>query len=251
MQVNQGALITSTTSNVTVESLINEVIENEVQVKPEKVKFGTKEIECYPWKIENKYYEADVHLIHLKERDLVSESFADVVEAVVLIFSAQDEESFKEAKLWLPFINEFDPQVRILVCERATEDTSVKRADIHEWCIKNSFELVELDPLIESDNEVEDDFTESNSYLRIRQALHAHTWPNMDLSSPPEYKPSDKFSSLRDIQLPNQTSASSSRVDELLEETSHILEDLDDGESAFENLFEKFKDMKGWYQHLQ
>ena len=247
MQVNQGVLVTSTTKIVTIEQLIQEVIGHENELQSSKVKFDAKELDCYPWHIKNKYYESDVHFIHLKERDLVSASFAEVVQAIVLVFSAQEEATFQEAKMWLPFIEEFDPQVRILVCERASEDTPVKRADIHEWCIKNAFELVELDPVIDSDDEVEDDFTESNSYLRIRQALHAHTWPIMEMSDPPEYQPSEKFSSLRDIQLPDQNTNSSSRVDELLEETSHILEEIEGGDSAFENLFEKFRDMKGWY----
>lgn len=251
MQVNQGALVASSTSTVAIDKFIAKVIsDEETQVTCEEVTFDAKSLDCYPWHIKNKYYEADVHFIHMKERDLVGSSFCDVVQAIILIFSADDEQSFKDAKLWSPFVSQFDCEVRILVCERVTEETSVKRSDVHEWCIKNTFELVELDPVIECDEEVEDDFVESNSYLRIRQALNAHTWPVMNLGTPPEYKPSEKFSDLREFNLPKRPSESSKRVDKLLEETTQILGDLETGDSAFENLFEKFRDMKGEYLTL-
>lgn len=248
MQVDQGALIASTTSTVEIDKFIAKVIADEdTELTCESVNFDSKCLDCYPWHIKNKYYEADIHFIHLKERDLVGPSFPDIIQAVILIFSAQDEQSFKQAKLWQPFIAQFDCEVRILVCEKVTEETVVKRSDVHDWCIKNAFELVELDHVVECDEEIDDEFVESNSYLRIRQALNAHTWPVMNLGTPPEYKPSEKFSSLRELaeSLPKRPNEASQRVDKLLEETTQIIGDLEVGDSAFENLFEKFRDMKG------
>lgn len=61
--------------------------------------------------------------------------------------------------------------------------TDVNRKSILEWCIENEFELVEFDPESFSDDEVEDDFKESNGVTRVLQALQAYSWPNMELKS--------------------------------------------------------------------
>ena len=143
--------------------------------------FGSRVLDSFPWHIVTKYYEADVHFLLLPERDLVSEDFCKAVEAIIIIFD-QENSSFARVQAWLPFVKEFDPEIRMLVCDTATEAGEVTRSDIQGWCLENSFELVELSPVEEEQNEdVEDDFHESNSYLRLRQALHAHPWPLLDL----------------------------------------------------------------------
>jgi hypothetical protein len=50
-----------------------------------------------------------------------------------------------------------------------------------QWCIRHGFELVELDPLEKPDPD--DDFPETLGTDRIIQALHAHSWPNLELKS--------------------------------------------------------------------
>jgi hypothetical protein len=143
--------------------------------------FGSRNIECYPWHISTKYYEADVHFLLLPERDLVSESFSKAIEAAVFHVDI-DADSFTSLQTWIPFVNEFEPEIRILCCDNAPENGPVTRIQIQTWCIDNGFEFVELNPTAEEvDDEVEDDFHESNSYLRIRQALQAHPWPNLTL----------------------------------------------------------------------
>ena len=47
----------------------------------------------------------------------------EVVQAVVLVNSERKYDSFKKADLWLSFADEFDPHVRILICECVTEYT--------------------------------------------------------------------------------------------------------------------------------
>lgn len=146
--------------------------------------FGCREVECYPWHIATKYYEADVHFLLLQRRDLVSESFSDAVEATVFHVDVTPD-SFTALQTWMPFVKEFQPDVKILACDNAPEDGQVPRIQIQNWCIENGFEFVELNPVAEEmDEDVEDDFHESNSYLRIRQALHAHPWPVLRLKGP-------------------------------------------------------------------
>lgn len=53
------------------------------------------------------------------------------------------------------------------------------KSTAQKWCIKHGFELVELDPSDTPDPD--DDFPETLGMQRIVQALHAHSWPNMEL----------------------------------------------------------------------
>lgn len=48
-----------------------------------------------------------------------------------------------------------------------------------EWCVKEGFELVELEPEVDEEWEAEQDFIETNGIKRVIQALHAHIWPNL------------------------------------------------------------------------
>lgn len=235
-----------------------------------EARFGRHLIECYDWHISTKYYDADVHFLLLPERDLVSESFSQAVEAAVFHMSV-DREGFTAMQTWMPFVNEFQPEIRILACDNAPEEGQVPRLEIQNWCIENGFEFVELAPDEEEvDDDVEDDFKESNSYLRIRQALHAHSWPILSLkgllillfiplthvlsiTECPEYTPSPKF---RDILTPATAesvspapeSSTSERVTSLVDESEKIFQDLhvdDETNGDFENLFEKFQEMRG------
>ena len=54
-----------------------------------------------------------------------------------------------------------------------------------QWCIRHGFELIELDPLEKPDPD--DEFPETLGFERIKQALHAHSWPNLQLKSIPEF----------------------------------------------------------------
>jgi hypothetical protein len=54
-----------------------------------------------------------------------------------------------------------------------------------QWCIRHGYELVELDPLEKPDPD--DDFPETLGIERIIQALHAHSWPNLELKSKSDF----------------------------------------------------------------
>lgn len=111
----------------------------------------------------------------------------------------------KKAEEWIPFLNEFDSGVKILVCEQCSIEGNTKHTPkivgtivmlmnvisepycsyclctAQQWCIRHGFELVELNPLEKPDPE--DDFPETLGMERIIQALHAHSWPNLELKS--------------------------------------------------------------------
>jgi len=54
------------------------------------------------------------------------------------------------------------------------------------WCVKNGFELIELNPVEENsgnEDDYENDFPESFGLKRLTEALKAHIWPNLVLKS--------------------------------------------------------------------
>ncbi|KAK3607905.1 hypothetical protein CHS0354_036731 [Potamilus streckersoni] len=138
---------------------------------------------AYDWNIETKYYTASVQLCTTEERTIGNESFAESVEAFLVCFDSHQKNSFDSVKSWLPYLNQLEPEIKMLVCHQCTENHEVKRLTVQEWCIDNDFELVELAP--EEDSDENDDFPETTGIKRIIQALHAHTWSNLTMKENP------------------------------------------------------------------
>ncbi|XP_025018634.1 alpha- and gamma-adaptin-binding protein p34-like, partial [Tetranychus urticae] len=155
--------------------------------------FGNHSFTCYPWHISTKYYEADVHFIEILDCDLISAQFADSIQAIIILLDNNDELYCQKFHAWKPFIDEYDPDIRLLVAEKAINDSFFDRTTCMKWCINNEFELIELDAEIDSEDEYENDFVDSDGIKRIMQALSAHTWPMMEMHETPQYKPSPKF----------------------------------------------------------
>ncbi|XP_043226320.1 alpha- and gamma-adaptin-binding protein p34-like [Amphibalanus amphitrite] len=134
---------------------------------------------CYPWHVDNKYYTADVRLCHVQRKGLPDQALADRCEAVIIYFNSDEANGLDEVDSILTFTKEFEPDVCMLVCETCSENTPVSRLRAQEWCVSHGFELVELSPADEADPD--DDFPETTGVQRIVQALHAHTWSNLEM----------------------------------------------------------------------
>ena len=142
-----------------------------------------KEIVCYPWHVSTKYYEADIHLCAMKSKVVSSPGFANSVQGVVLYFDNELPDSLRLVNEWLVLLKEYQPEIKILVCRQCSDEseTGINKREIQEWCIKEEFELVELDPEKDEECELEQDFPEAIGIKRVRQALEAHVWPNLIL----------------------------------------------------------------------
>ena len=140
-----------------------------------------EDIQSYPWKVETKYYTADIRICCTKRRTIGDQNFADNVHAFVVHFDSNDPDSFNRVKMWLPFLKEIMPEVQLLVCDRCDGSKGLSKEDAWAWCLENSFELIELDPVIDESSDDDDDFAETLGMNRIIQALHAHTWPNLEM----------------------------------------------------------------------
>ena len=68
----------------------SDVMEVEDNPPSEFITLDRHNLTVYPWHINTKYYDADIHFVELKERDIVSEHFCNSIEAVVIFFNNHD-----------------------------------------------------------------------------------------------------------------------------------------------------------------
>ncbi|XP_066491478.1 alpha- and gamma-adaptin-binding protein p34 isoform X2 [Tiliqua scincoides] len=167
------ALVTSCAAEFPGEELVKRIIGTEEL--PQDVSSGGG-VHFYPWTIDNKYYSADIHLCVVPNRFLVTAEIAESVQAFLIYFDSTTISGLDGISAWLPLVEEWLPEVMILVCDRVCEN-GVSRQKAQEWCIKHSFELVELSP--EELPDEDDDFPESTGVKRIIQALNANVWSNV------------------------------------------------------------------------
>ncbi|XP_061451896.1 alpha- and gamma-adaptin-binding protein p34 [Rhineura floridana] len=167
------ALITSCSANFLGEELVKRIIGTDELPEDVSTSDGAW---FYPWTIDNKYYSADIHLCVVTNKFFVTAEIAESVQAFLVYFDSTTISGLDGISMWLPLIEEWLPEVMILVCDRVSEN-GISRQKAQEWCIKHGFELVELSP--EELPDEDDDFPESTGVKRIVQALNANVWSNV------------------------------------------------------------------------
>uniref|UniRef100_A0A8D8V9K2 Alpha- and gamma-adaptin-binding protein p34 n=3 Tax=Cacopsylla melanoneura TaxID=428564 RepID=A0A8D8V9K2_9HEMI len=143
-------------------------------------------VESFPWKIDNKYYTADIKMSVLNSKAITTPEFAESVEAVILCVDTTKETCMTDVESWLPYIKDYNTSIEMFVCKNCSDKIDAKpcKNDVTKWCLENEFELVELEPLDVSEDETdeddyENDFRDVYGVDRIAQALHAHMWSNL------------------------------------------------------------------------
>lgn len=225
-------------------------------------------IKAYPWHIDTKYYTADIDLCAVEKKTIGSEQFAASVEALVINFDSNKNDSLEIVDSWMAFLKEFEPEVQILLCDRCYEnpETGVGRVKVQEWCVERGFELVELNPELDPEWEEEQDFIETTGIKRVIQAMHAHLWPNLHMKGKPHslsksvqsmlnggvVEDSNKVEAamlsqeLQDIHLEpidnNHKKTMEERIDDLLGDSGCV--------AGFSSLFEQLNSMKQQVQGL-
>lgn len=242
--------------------------------------------QSWDWTIDNKYYTAKINVVVIPSPLLpgtsnpvldVEEGLADRVEALILCCGngkKLSQASFNLLKHWKPFVDCCAPSVRLAVCEGFEEEAedSIKFAEAIEWCIENSFELVQFDDEEKEDDEEED--SESNGLgkpfasgefgvPRILAALHAHMWSNLTMR---DSKPMAVGGAKEEIetiasgeveakeQKTKSKDTKSTSEEDNLEAMFGDFElngDGADDEESFEQLFNKMAHLKSQSQNLQ
>nr|XP_020665678.1 alpha- and gamma-adaptin-binding protein p34 [Pogona vitticeps] len=171
------ALVTSCAADFPGEELVKRIIGKEELPKDVSTYSGAQ---FYPWTIDNKYYSAEIHFCVMKNEFFVTAEIAEKVQAFLVYFDSTTITGLDSVSAWLPLVEEWLPEVMILVCDRVSEN-GISRQKAQEWCIKHSFELVELNP--EELPDEDDDFPESTGVKRIIQALNANVWSNVAMKN--------------------------------------------------------------------
>lgn len=75
----------------------------------------------------------------------------------------------------------------LLVCDtlKTTTTNSISQNSVSSWCLQNGFELIVLDDLDTESNGDYDIIPEKKGVDRIIEALHTHTWSNLQMKSVP------------------------------------------------------------------
>eukprot|EP00112_Aurelia_sp_Birch-Aquarium-sp1_P017116 Seg3947.6 transcript_id=Seg3947.6/GoldUCD/mRNA.D3Y31 product="alpha- and gamma-adaptin-binding protein p34" protein_id=Seg3947.6/GoldUCD/D3Y31 len=203
------------------------------------------------WTIKNKYYSADISLISTKtsQPNDVIKQFLDEIEAVIISFELGDECTFHNAKSLAKHFEDGDLDVKLLFAkeiERLSE-LDARREAVTEWCVENSFELVER--YATDDNE---EFPEKIGFERVQEALHTNMWPNME--SAQESETSETCAGHQNSDgnptEPEQTSANETKGAEGQDEKEKTSGGAESDLQNFEELFGKLHDMKLHAQSL-
>ena len=208
-------------------------------------------IRAHPLALKNKYYTANIHLCTMENRVLSnSQDFSEGVGAVVVYTNTTSAlDALSKVETWLPFVNEFNPDVKILLVRSCTEQTAISFSEGQAWCLKNKFELVELDPQ-EDDDEEEDDvrFRETTGFPRVLQALHAHPWANLEMregGSSRKLHPSLEAEASQEADVLFEGAMKDGYLPLNAEERNLVDESSDASRNGdFEQLFESFATMK-------
>lgn len=149
----------------------NNTIQNEIE-QPEKI--------VYLWQIDTKYYVADVNLVAINENYVCSEEFNESVEALIVLMDSNKQSGLDDLKVWENLENDSEPDVKLLITNYCTNETKITRNQALEWCLKRGYELIELYPSKNPENNSEDEIIkEKTGVERIIEALQAHVWSNL------------------------------------------------------------------------
>ncbi|GIY52956.1 alpha-and gamma-adaptin-binding protein p34 [Caerostris darwini] len=176
----EGTVVISCDQTVTPESIICKILGAESLPDAVSTDCG---INGYQWSFSNKYYSSKVNLYVLKEKANLDSAFVNNIKALIIYFESQEQSCFEKIESWFPTLINIDAEVKLLVCSYCLDDDSKavhKRKDILQWCVEHEYELVELNPFPENDDEGEIN-QNPQGYERVSEALQSHTWANLVL----------------------------------------------------------------------
>ncbi|XP_032233965.2 alpha- and gamma-adaptin-binding protein p34 isoform X2 [Nematostella vectensis] len=225
-----------------------------------------------PWMIENKYFTAHIEFCYSSNlsapNDVIKGNNSDF-EGMIIVYDHQKSSSRKDVMLWSVYLDslEVNPSVCLLLNtgEGESSEPEVDQKEIVEWCLRNSFELVELKPDNDVDNS-DGEFGEQTGFGRVVQALQCGEWPNIKLKSeqkkpakndanglavvseeekPEVSEPATESASQQEKKNGNCAMDASAVFPEEEMELLSRLGSEDPGDESFEELFTRLQHMKG------
>jgi len=208
-------------------------------------------------------------LYALTEKKILDTKLCDKIRATIFCFDGREDSSFEDILSWMPLLKNISSEIQLLICDSC--DVPLRKK-ILEWSIENEFELIELNPSEESEDENNTIFSKSRGYGRVTEALQSHMWSNLVMKK--DTKDQNDGIKKESGDLSNSTSPSAGQnsndtdrsivVDDAdrrmaVDDEEVILEDQwiqnvfaeeDPDEESFEALFAKFASLKERASHL-
>ncbi|GFR19280.1 alpha- and gamma-adaptin-binding protein p34 [Trichonephila clavata] len=266
----EGTIIISC-DEVTPESIICKILQ--VESLPEAVA-SKSNLKGYSWSFTTKYYSSKINLYAIKEKAELDPTFSESVKAVIFYFDSQKLSSYEDVLSWMGILKNVDAEVQLLVCNNCLDECNnpaLERKNILKWCVQNQYELVELNPAPENEDEDDENFKSAKGYDRIIEALQSYTWANLVMKdeksvdeSPKKGAEGIKESESKNAAKETKPSVSENNKDSSSSEEEgyktmnvdgeelgleqHLLNNVlngeDPGGESFEALFSKFASMK-------
>ncbi|GIY12898.1 alpha- and gamma-adaptin-binding protein p34 [Caerostris extrusa] len=156
----EGTVVISCDQKVTTESIICKILGRESLPDTVSTESG---INGYQWSFSNKYYSSKVNLYALKEKADLDTAFVNNIKAIIIYFEGQEQSCFEKIESWFSTLINIDAEVKLL------------------WCVEHEYELVELNPFPENDDDEGEINQNPQGYERVSEALQSHTWANLVL----------------------------------------------------------------------
>lgn len=155
--------------------------------------------ECYEWRLDTKYYAADVqidvrHVEQCSQLQLGSAGY----EAVLMVFDASEKATFESVQRWYQAAggSEAELGVRLAVGvydsdrQSAASDEQGKSRWLvaaEDWCAEQLVEFVEAYRGEQHGQQPAASREDAAGVQRVREALEAHMWPGLQLKPNPRH----------------------------------------------------------------
>ncbi|ORX44151.1 hypothetical protein BCR36DRAFT_335009 [Piromyces finnis] len=219
------------------------IVVKEILKKTNSKEDINKDTHCVPWKINNKYYKANVQfwIDSAKPEESNEETkkhwkeIGNVIDAFIFVFDKYKPESFEDIKKWNDIISEFDINVRLCVGKASNNKSETDKNklekfydDIENWTLDNDFEYIDFE-----NNEATEEG--KNGVERIIEALETNMWENAVMKKGNE----DDEDNDEDEKLMKE-----------VEDLRNRLFSKFDDDDGFDNLITNLKNLKDFGQSL-
>ncbi|KAJ9069714.1 hypothetical protein DSO57_1015791 [Entomophthora muscae] len=130
-----------------------------------------------PFKIDNKYYSANLDLWIDSEPDAPGtevvaayEPIAQLIDAIIFVYTNHDSTSFTDIFPWSEFVKKWEPAVALCIQSPFDKEcVNQESTEPFDWCIENGFEFIDLT--------TED--SDAGDITRIYEALESNIWEGL------------------------------------------------------------------------
>lgn len=196
MTTQKPSIVVVSSSNIKPKSLIKLITKHSGDIKDA---LDSNKV-SHPWKIDTKYYTADVVLHGITCEFQRTEDFNNSVEAFIIHADTNKDSGLDDLFVWEVIDKDCEPDIKILLTNYCTNETKITRAKAIEWCLKRGFELIELYPNKKTKDRDEQDLIEEKYGVeRVVEVLQTHIWSNLIMkdqtNKPPKVLNNDSSSS--------------------------------------------------------